>query len=394
MLRPPDAHTLERLRREVEQRMDVFQADLEHIVNIESGSYTKAGVDRVADWMSARLAALGASVERHHHDDLGDDVVATFEGRAGGRTVLLIGHADTVFDPGYIARRPYEVQADRILGPGTSDMKSGLLAGLYALEALRATGRDGAWLPVGRLHYVVNGDEEIGSPRSTPLIAALARSADAGLVLESARASGDIVSRRKGMLHLRATVHGRSAHAGVEPEKGRSATLEAAYKTVALHALNSRWPGVTVNVGELRGGTRPNIVADECVLTVDLRARTGREQDEAEAAILALLEASTVPDTSTDIVRLARTRPMERTAASAELVEAAVAIAAGLGFGLGDAETGGSSDANTVAAANIPVIDGLGPVGGDDHTPLEYVLRESIAPRTTLLAALLLTLGE
>jgi len=387
-----DPETLERLHEAVERRLPDYLRDLETIVNIESGSYTKAGVDDVATWMADRLAALGASIERHRHDELGDTVVATFERDDEGPTVVLIGHADTVFDEGYLARRPYEIRGDTILGPGVSDMKSGLLNGLYALEALRAVGGD-EWLPVGRLVYVVNPDEEIGSPVSTVLIAELARTADVAFVMEGARANGDVVSARKGMMHIRATIHGRAAHAGVEPEMGRSATLEAAHKTVALHALNGRWPGVTVNVGELQGGTRPNIVAETCVLTIDMRARQRSEQDEAEAAIYEILEASRVPDVTTDIERLAHSRPMEKTAESAELVESAVAIAANLGFELADTETGGGSDANTTAGVGVPSLDGLGPVGGNDHTPVEYIEKSSVVPRTTLLAALVLAVG-
>jgi glutamate carboxypeptidase len=388
----PNQATLGRLRAAVEPRLPEFLADLETIVSIESGSYTKAGVDAVATWMADRLAALGASVERHPHDALGDTVVATFEGAADGPTVILIGHTDTVFDEGYLARRPFEVAGDTILGPGVSDMKSGLLTGLYALEALRASGGDD-WLPPGRLVYVVNPDEEIGSPVSSSLIAELARGAEAALVMEAARANGDIVSARKGMMHVRATIHGRSAHAGVEPHKGRSATLEAAHKTVALHALNGRWPGVTVNVGQISGGTRPNIVAEHAELTIDMRARLEAEQDEAQVAILEILGSSTVPDVTTEIETLAHTRPMEKTPRSAALIESAVAIARDLGFELADAETGGSSDANTTASVGVPSIDGLGPVGGNDHTPLEYIEQSSIVPRTTLLAALVLTLG-
>ncbi len=263
-------------------------------------------------------------------------------------------------------------------------MKGGLLAGVYALEAIRALSPDEpGWPRPGRLVYIVNPDEEIGSPVSSPLIARLARGADAAFVLEAARRNGDIVSARKGMMHLRATIHGRAAHAGVEPEKGRSATLEAAHKTVALHELNGRWDGVSVNVGAINGGTRPNIVAEEAVITIDMRARRARDQDEAEAAIREVLDTATVPDTSTDVEVLAHSRPMERTAASAALVRRAVAIAADLGFELADAETGGGSDANTTAALGVPSLDGLGPIGGNDHTPLEYIEMGSIVPRTT-----------
>jgi len=386
----PDSDTLGRLRDEIEHLLPRYLADLEALVNIESGSYTKVGVDEVETWMARRLEALGASIERHPNTELGDTIVATFERAVDGPTVMLIGHTDTVFKVGYLAHRPFEIRGDEILGPGVSDMKSGLLMGLYALEALRALGPDPAdWLPVGKLIYIVNPDEEIGSPISRSLIADLARGADAAFVMEAARANGDIVSARKGMMHIKATLHGRSAHAGVEPEKGRSATLEAAHKTVALHDLNGRWDGVTVNVGSIEGGTRPNIVAEEAVMTIDMRARLRVEQDEAEAAICQILERSTVPDVETTIEKLVHSRPMEKTEASAELVLKAVAIAAQLGFDLMDAETGGGSDANTTASVGVPSIDGLGPIGGNDHTPTEYIEKSSIVPRTTLLAALL-----
>ncbi len=295
MTTTPSATTLGRLRDEVQRRLPDYLTDLETIVNIESGSYTKSGVDEVANWIAGRLANLGAAIEWDRNEELGDTAVATLEGSAGGPTILLIGHTDTVFDPGFLAKRPFGIDRDRIVGPGVSDMKSGLLTGLYAIDAL-LTVLDGKQPPFGRLIYIVNPDEEIGSPASVDLIAKLAQGADAAFVMEAARANGDIVSARKGMMHIRATIQGRSAHAGVEPEKGRSATLEAAHKTIALHALNGRWSGVSVNVGEIKGGTRPNIVAEEAVMTIDMRARLAVEQDEAEAAIYEILESSVVPD--------------------------------------------------------------------------------------------------
>ena len=163
-------------------------------------------------------------------------------------------------------------------------MKSGLLAGLYALKAIIAE-RGG--LPFERLVFVANPDEEIGSPTSTPHIRPLAAESDVALVLECARANGDIVSARKGILDLRIVVHGRAAHAGVEPEKGRSAILEAARIVRDLHDLNGRWPDVTVNVGRIAGGTRPNVVAETCTLEVDVRATARDALETAEAAIRA-----------------------------------------------------------------------------------------------------------
>jgi len=386
---------LDRLRDEIASRLPEFLEDLESLVNIESGSFTKAGVDEIETWMADRLRALGATIARHPNEELGNTVVATFDGPAGGATVMLVGHTDTVFEVGTLAERPFEIRDGNILGPGASDMKSGLLVGLYALAALRALRpADRDWLPVGKLIFVVNPDEEIGSPLSKPIIAELAQGADAAFVLEGARANGDIVSARKGMMHLRATIAGRAAHAGVEPEKGRSAVLEAAHKTLALHALNGRWDSVSVNVGAINGGTRPNIVAGSAVMSIDMRAATRAAQDDAEAAIRAILEISTVPDIETTVEITALHRPMEKTVDSAKLVDQAVAIASELGFELKDTSTGGGSDANTTAGAGVPSIDGLGPVGGNDHTPIEYIELDSIVPRTTLLAALIASTGQ
>jgi glutamate carboxypeptidase len=387
--------TMIRLREWVAAELPAYLADLATLVGVDCGSYTKSGVDRVGRWMASAFRELGASVEIRPNTELGDTVVATLRGpgRAG---VLVIGHLDTVFEPGTVAERPFRVEGGRAYGPGVSDMKSGLLAGLYALRAIRAARPDPdvspgilPWLPVARLTFVANPDEEIGSPASTPLIRALAADHDAALVLEGARANGDIVSARKGNLSLALTVHGRAAHAGVEPEKGRNAILEAAHKTIGLQALNGRWPGVTCNVGVLRAGTRPNIVADEAVLEVDIRSPTRSALEAAEAAVTEIAAGSTVADTTCDVVRRGRHWPMERLPGTIELAEAAAALAAVIGFELHDAATGGASDANTTAGEGLPTLDGLGPVGGLDHSPGEYVEVGSIVERVTLLAALL-----
>ncbi|HVQ21711.1 MAG TPA: M20/M25/M40 family metallo-hydrolase, partial [Candidatus Saccharimonadia bacterium] len=180
-----------------------FIDELATLVNIDCGSYTRDGVNQVAGWTSTALADLGARVERRPDPAgrLGDTVVATFDGRPRGRRALLIGHMDTVFDPGTAAARPFRVADGRAYGPGVTDMKSGLLAGLHALAALRAMAGDAdAWLPFSRLVFIANPDEEIGSPVSTPHIRSAALESDVALVLECARANGDIVSARKGTL--------------------------------------------------------------------------------------------------------------------------------------------------------------------------------------------------
>ena len=193
---------------------------------------------------------------------------------------------------------------------------------------------------------------------------------------------------------MRLAITGRAAHAGVEPEKGRSAILEAAHQVVALHALNGRWPTVTVNAGVIDGGTRPNVVAAECHLQVDLRAATVDAFEAAAAEIERLAATPTVDGVRVALSRSAGHPPMEKTDASARLVGLAVAIAADLGFDLRDAATGGASDANTTAAMGIPTLDGLGPIGGDDHSVDEWLDLESVVPRVTLLAGLIDRIGE
>jgi glutamate carboxypeptidase len=382
------------LREVVERDHDAYLADLERLVNTDCGSYTASGVDIIGRWAAEHLRAIGAaSVCTHANDqDLGETVVAEFRGTAAdGPTLLCIGHMDTVFDPGTAAERPFSIQGGIATGPGVTDMKSGLLTGLHAIAAVReALGG----LPLGRLVFVANPDEEIGSPVSTPHIRRLAADADVCLVLECARANGDIVSSRKGTLDLVVTVSGRAAHAGVEPEKGRSAVLEAARITLDLHALNGRWPGVTVNVGVIEGGTRPNVVAEQCTLEVDVRAVTREGLEAVEAAIAELLVPRLVPDVTVDVQQTGRHWPMEKLERSGHLVDRAVAIAGAMGFELRDAATGGASDANTTAGMGVPTIDGLGPIGGMDHAPQEYLEVASIVPRTVLLAALIAAIGR
>lgn len=387
---------LEGLRSTIEASLPAYLADLERLVNVDCGSYTKAGVDEVGAWVSDRLRALGADVTSESNDELGDTVVGVIHG-SGDKEALLIGHMDTVFDTGTVANRAYSTRDGRAYGPGVDDMKGGLLAGLYALQAIRTAtigSSRSAWLPFKTLTFVANPDEELGSPTSLPTIRRFAETADVCFVLEAARDNGDIVSARKGISDFLVRLDGRAAHAGVEPEKGRSAIVEAAHMTLALTALNDRWPGATVNVGTIRGGMRPNVVADSAELEVDLRATTRADMESAEAAIREIASNSTVPDVTATVTRRAQWWPMEKTPGTAALADLAVELAGRLGFELADTATGGASDANTASAAGAPTLDGLGPVGGNAHAPTEYLELDSIVPRTTLLAALLLSVSR
>jgi glutamate carboxypeptidase len=295
---------------------------------------------------------------------------------------------DTVFEPGTATERPFRADGRRAFGPGVTDMKAGLLSGLHAVAALRALGRRPA------VTFVANPDEEIGSPFSTPIIRRLAPEHDVVLVLECARANGDLVSARKGIADYEIVVTGRAAHAGVEPEKGRSAILAAAQQVIELHELNGRWPTVTVNAGVISGGTRPNVVPERCTIQVDLRAATMNAFELAAAEVERVASTTAIEGVTSASRRIAHHPPMERTEASARLVGLAKAVAAELGFEVADAATGGASDANTTSALGIPTLDGLGPVGGDDHSVDEWLDLSSVVPRTTLLATLIDRIGE
>jgi glutamate carboxypeptidase len=395
---------LERLRAVAQAALPEFLRDLQRLVDVDSGTYSKAGVDEVGTWMAGRLEALGAAVVRHANADVGDTIVGTLEREGPGPSVLMIGHLDTVFEPGTVAQRPFEIRGGRAHGPGVADMKAGLLVGLHALAALRdvapgrppghAAGSGVGWLPVRRLVFIANPDEEIGSPVSSAVIREEAAQADVALILEPARENGDVVSSRTGRSEVALHMHGQAAHAGVQPEKGRSAILEAAHATIALHGLTGLAPGVTVNVGVIRGGTRPNVVAEHASLDVDVRARSRADLESVEAAIMGIAAEPSVAGVTTTVDVRSRVWPLERTERSARLVRHAVEVAAALGFEIGDATTGGVSDGNTTADVGVPTLDGLGPVGGLAHGPGEYVALGSIAPRTALLAGLLRAIGE
>jgi len=384
---------LEALRSAVTADLPAYLDDLARLVNIDCGSYTPDGVNEVGRFVARFLGELGAEIEVRPDptERFGHTIVATFHGRADGPRVLLIGHMDTVFDPGTAAARPFRIDDNNAYGPGVTDMKSGLLAGLYAIKSIIAE-LDG--LPFERLTFIANPDEEVGSPSSRDHIKAAAADVDACLVLECARANGDIVSARKGILDTRLTVNGRAAHAGVEPEKGRNAILEASRLVRDLHALNGRWPGVTVNVGKITGGTRPNVVAERCDLEVDVRSTTADGLREVETAIRELCARTEVPDTTIDASVLTSWLPMEKLERSGRLVDHATSVAERLGFSVADTSTGGASDANSTSGMGVPTLDGLGPIGGNDHAPAEYLEIDSIVPRTTLLAGLLLAIAR
>jgi glutamate carboxypeptidase len=385
----------------LQRRYESAVARLEQLVNQDSGSFSPEGVNRVAGLLERDLRSGGWMVERRAHQPgpgepaLGDTLIGRRVGGlargAGGRRLLLLAHMDTVFDDGEAAARPFRTDGRRAFGPGVTDDKAGLVTGVEAVETLCD---DAGFEDFQAITLVFSPDEEIGSPFSKGIIQELAADHDVAIGLEAARTNGDLVSARKGIAALEVLVTGRAVHAGVRPEKGASAALEAAHHTIALHRLNHRWPGVTCNVGTVRAGTRPNVVAAAATLELDLRATTAADFERALEAVSEIVARQTVAGTRSTVRLLHRHPPMERTAEVLALVAEAQRVARGLGFEVGHTATGGAGDANTTAAAGVATIDGLAPVGGDAHGPSEWLDLDSVVPRTALLAGLLARLGS
>lgn len=362
---------------------DAILSDLAALVNVDCGTRNKAGVDRVGEWIGARCSAWDWEIERLPLAEQGDCWLARLRGDGSGR-VLLMGHLDTVYPDGTAAARPMRFEGSKIIGPGVCDMKGGLLIGMYALRTLQ----NANFHDFAEVAFFFNSDEEIGSPGSRPLYEPIAREMDAALVLESARANGDIVSARKGSAEFIVRVIGKAAHAGVEPEKGANAVVELAHQIIALHGLNGLMPGVTVNPGVIGGGTVSNVVPDEAWIRVDTRAVDPAGAEAVTRAINSL-SVQKIPGTRLEISGELSNPPMDRTPAVGFLAELARASAHDLGFEINDVATGGASDANVLASFGVPVLDGLGPIGGLDHSPDEYIETDSLVSRAAMLAGLI-----
>ena len=373
---------------------DSFIRDLAQFVNIDSGTYDREGTLKAGHWLGSFLSRLGGEVnfQADPSETVGDVLHAVFKGRRGVR-ILLVGHFDTVFDAGTATQRPFRTDGRRAYGPGVTDMKGGLVIAGYALRVLVSTG---LWreLEIGSVTFLANPDEEISSPFSRPFMERAASAADACLVFECARPNGDIVSARNGSLNLRVDIVGRSAHAGVEPEYGRSAILEAAHQVIALQAMGSRLPGVTANVGVISGGTRSNVVPDTASYDVNLRAPSRRLMEAAEAEVRNTVGRPTVEGTQSSVRELGRLWPMEKLEGTKRLADHAISIGRTLGFDVKDAFTRGSSDACTIAALGVPTLDGLGPVGGLWHNPDEYIELDSLSHRIALAACLIAAIAS
>lgn len=378
--------------REILRILRSRQADMLHLlekfVRCESPSFNKPAVDRFGEIVASEWKKRGADVRILRQAQRGNHVRAEVwlgKGRATGQ-LMALGHLDTVYPLGTLANMPFRVSGGRAWGPGAFDMKAGIVQALFAVDALRAL----KLRPRKRLVFFWNSDEEIGSHSSRKLIEAEARRSDAVFVCEpSLGPDGRLKTARKGVGTAEIIVTGRSAHAGIEPERGVNAVHEIALQIARLMKMNDLRRGITVQATVIDGGTVSNVVPDRARAEVDIRYARLADSSPLNRKLHALRP----------ILRGARVEvcgginrpPLERTAAVAKLFAHAKSLARQMGISLDEASTGGGSDGNFTAALGIPTLDGLGAVGDGAHSPREHVLIRALPERAALLAGLLAT---
>ncbi|MGJ4913785.1 M20 family metallopeptidase [Bradyrhizobium sp. HKCCYLRH2060] len=355
-------------------------------VEIETPTEAPDQVNKLASLVAGGYRGLDATIERiAGRDGCGDHLVARSSWGQDEPGILVLSHLDTVHPIGFIARLPFSVDGDVAYGPGIYDMKGGAY---LAFHAFRQLCEDGQKSPLGITHLFVS-DEEIGSPTSRALIEEEGRKAKYVLVTEPARDGGKIVTGRKGVARFDVTIRGVPAHAGARPQDGRSAIRELANVIHALEALNDPARGITVNVGVVRGGTRPNVIAEEAYAEVDARLPTPADAEEILPKILGLTSRS--DGVTVEVSGEVNRPPYVKGNAGAALFEHAKSLADEIGFELIDTYTGGGSDGNFTAPFTA-TLDGLGVDGKGAHTHYEQMYISSIEPRTRLLYRLYETL--
>jgi glutamate carboxypeptidase len=361
------------------QRADrtAMLAALERLVVAESPSLDKPRCDACADEVAELFQRrTGVVAIRHRRPNAGDHLEIRIG--EGSDPIVLLCHHDTVWAAGTLARLPFRLDGDRVTGPGSYDMKAGIVEAAFALEQAR---------PRRPVVVLSTSDEEIGSASSRALIEETARHACAVLVLEPAASGGAIKTARKGIADFILEVEGRAAHAGVEPEKGISAVEELAHQVLALKAIADPAAGTTINVGVVHGGTRPNVVAAQARAEIDVRFARASEADRVVTAIRGLQPQ--LKGARLGISGGVDRPPLERSPGVVRLAQLAQRLAGDVGFPLAETSTGGASDGNFTAAMGVPTLDGLGPDGGGAHADSEHLLVGSWLQRTELLRLLI-----
>jgi glutamate carboxypeptidase len=353
----------------------------EALVRLESPTTDKDAVDRCGGELASRLEAIGGKVTRLTREQRGNHILSEFG--CGTSQILLLGHFDTVWPVGQLERMPLTRSQSRLHGPGVFDMKAGIAIGMLATRALHESE---ASIP-HRIVMLWTSDEEIGSETSRAAIEDEASRSAAVLVLEPSLPGGALKTARNGCGGYQVTVRGVAAHAGIEPQKGASAVQELAHQILRLNALQDLERGISVNVVQVSGGLRSNVIPDEARATVDVRAATAAAASEVDAGFQALRPVD--PRTTIEVRGGFDRPPLERNDKVRRLYSEARDVARELGQELGEGATGGGSDGNFTAALGVPTLDGLGAVGDGAHALHEHVEIDALADRAALIAGLI-----
>ncbi len=376
--------TAKRIHDHLQRERDDMVRVLSQCAMLESPSADPASQDAVFELFSSRLEDIGFRCKRLKGEKTGGQLLSVLgESQKNAPRQLLLGHGDTVWPHGTLKKMPVETRNGRLHGPGVYDMKGGLVQAIFALKALHDLGIQPEVEPI----FLINSDEEIGSPESAEQIRRLAKVVDRAMIMEpSLGPDGRLKTARKGVGRFVITVLGKAAHAGLDPEKGVSAILELSHVVQALFALNNPERGITVNVGTIDGGMRPNVIAPESTAEVDVRVRTQADAEEIESAIHSL--QPTVPDTELKITGRIGRPPLEPTPGNRRVWQRAVDAAEALGIEIDEGAAGGGSDGNWTSLYT-PTLDGLGAVGDGAHALTEHVIEEKMPERAALLACLI-----
>lgn len=377
-------HQSKRLLDYIHSRQQEMVNLLRQLVKAESPSNVPESQQGIINLLTEALENRGYQVNHLPGKQTGGQLLAKPQYRVSQQPLqLILGHCDTVWDLGTLQKMPLYQKADKMYGPGIYDMKAGLVQMLFALEAIQALEMSTPVTPV----IFLNSDEEIGSIESQPKICRLAPKMNRVFVLEpSLGIRGKLKTRRKGVARFTIKVLGRAAHAGLEPEKGASAILELSFLIQKLFALSNPDKGITVNVGTIDGGIRPNVVAPVSSAVVDVRVLHSEDMSLIEQQIKSL--QPTLPNIQLEIEGHFEHPPMEKTSRNAQLWELARQLASEIGLNLEEGTAGGSSDGNTTSIY-APTLDGLGAVGDGAHAPDEFIYWQQMVGRSALLAKLL-----
>ncbi len=361
--------------------IDLWCEELRELVNVDCGTASVAGVAEVAGRVQGLWDKEGWHTQRVDLGSaVGPGVFVTNKPRAEQYDVLLVGHLDTVFGPGTVAARPMSQQGQRLMGPGVSDMKGGLLNILWAMRTLEP-----AHLERLSIAIAMNPDEETGSAHSHQWLGELAKRSRHVLVAEAARADGSLVNARKGLAGYEIIFTGVASHAGNDPEKGRSAVTALAHAILAINQLADMDKGTTLNVGVVSGGDAANIVAPWAKAVVDLRFTENSEDKRIDQALQALCATGFMEGVTSEITRVTHKPAMSPTPQTEKFMLLVEQAGQQEGVKISWKSVGGGSDANFTSALGIPTLDGLGPVGAGFHSPDEYLDLDSVEPRIRLL---------